>query len=155
MLLLTVVLRYNIRTQKQRASPKPLKSGLALTGKRITDMATKQATKTPTTINQATVCRCTDKATHEVFYAVKSDSSNKYYLVRWNEQAHAWQCNCVSRKPCKHERAVGEVLAARRTRIAAKIGGETPAIVAKMQAQEDAEANRRAAFDIQVNPWFA
>ncbi len=37
--------------------------------------------KTKTEIQQAAICRCTDKATHEVFYAVKSDSSDKHLDV--------------------------------------------------------------------------
>jgi hypothetical protein len=115
--------------------------------------STKTATKTPTNINQATVNRGIDKVTREVFYAVKSDRTNDWYQVRWI--GNTWRCNCPAMKPCKHERAVNEVLAVRRARIAAKIDEETSAIVAKMQTQEDAEANRRANMDIQFNPWFA
>jgi len=40
-------------------------------------------------------------------------------------------------------RAVNEVLAVRRASIAAQMGGEMPAIVARMQAEEDA---KRAAY---------
>ncbi len=99
---------------------------------------TQQVTRKPTEIQQATVCRCTDKATHEVFYVVKSDSQEGvWYQVRWNQQALRWQCNCPAVKPCKHERAVNEVLLERRARIASQMGGEVPAIVARMQAEED------------------
>lgn len=103
----------------------------------------KQATqKTPTQINQATICRCTDKATHEVFYAVKSDSSDTWYQVRWI--GNRWQCQCPATQCCKHERAVNEVLAVRRARIAAKIDEQTSEIVATMQAAEDERNARRA-----------
>ncbi len=97
-------------------------------------------TKTQTEIQSPVVYRITDKATHEHFYLVKSDSqANTYYQVRWNGQALDWQCNCPSRKPCKHQRAVQEVLKIRRAAIAAQMGGDTPAIVARMQAREDAK----------------
>src|SRR6266702_7133367 len=97
--------------------------------------------KTKTEIQQAAICRCTDKATHEVFYAVKSDSSDTWYQIRWN--GNTWMCDCPATKPCKHMRAVNEVLAVRRASIAAQMGGEMPAIVARMQAEEDA---KRAAY---------
>ena len=98
-------------------------------------MASTKTAKTPTSIQQAAICRCTDKATHEVFYTMKSDSSDEWYQVRWI--GNRWQCNCPATKPCKHERAVNEVLAVRRERIAAKIDEQTAAIVATMQAEED------------------
>lgn len=112
----------------------------------MTTTTTKQ-----TEITSASVARGVDKQTHEVFYVVKSDSqANTWYEVRWNAQALAWQCRCPSHKPCKHERAVNEVLKLRRARIAAEIGGDTPAIVARMQAAEDRklaeQAARREAF---------
>jgi hypothetical protein len=66
-------------------------------------------TKTPTPIKQAVVYRCTSKQTGEVFYAVKSDSSEEYYQVRWDEARHEWSCNCPSVKPCKHCRAIAEI----------------------------------------------
>src|SRR5438876_10335413 len=98
-------------------------------------MASTKTAKAPTQINQAAIYRCTDKATHEVFYTMKSDSTDTWYQVRWNGQA--WRCNCPATKPCKHERAVNEVLAVRRERIAAKIDEQTVEIVAEIQAQED------------------
>ncbi len=99
-------------------------------------MAKTATAKTPTQINQAAICRCTDKATHEVFYTMKSDLSDIWYQVRWI--GNRWQCNCpaMSHSVCKHERAVNEVLAVRRERIAAKIDEQTAAIVATMQAEE-------------------
>jgi hypothetical protein len=104
--------------------------------------------KTMTQTQQAAINRCKDKATHEVFYTVKSDSqADTWYEVRWNAQALAWQCQCPSRKPCKHERAVQEVLKLRRIRIAAAMGGEIPAIVAKMQADEDRELAARGTLN--------
>ena len=119
-------------------------------------MTTQVKTRKPLTeIQQASVCRCTEKATHEVFYAVKSDSSDTWYQVRFDHSRLAWTCNCPATKPCKHERAVQEVLKVRRAQVAEKMGGETPAIVAKLQREEDEKANRRAAMDIQFDPWFA
>ncbi len=112
----------------------------------------KQATaKVPTSIQQAAICRCTDKATHEVFYTMKSDLSDIWYQVRWI--GNRWQCNCpaMSHSVCKHERAVNEVLAVRRSRIAAKIDEQTSEIVATMQAEEDekneAEADETPGLD--------
>jgi len=111
---------------------------------------TQQATRKQTEIQQATICRCTDKTTHEVFYTVKSDSkADTWYAVRFNRPALEWQCNCPATKPCKHERAVNEVLRERRARVASQMGGETPAIVARMQADEDrklAAAEKREAY---------
>ena len=107
---------------------------------------TQQVTRKQTEIQQATICRCTDKATKEAFYAVKSDSQEGvWYQVRWNQQALRWQCGCPALKPCKHERAVNEVLVERRARIASQMGGEVPAIVARMQADEDQRLAERAA----------
>lgn len=51
--------------------------------------------------------RITIKATGETCYAVPSYTTpGIIYCVRWNAQAVAWQCNCPSVKPCKHERLV-------------------------------------------------
>lgn len=109
---------------------------------------------TKSEIQQATVARGKDKVTHETFYVVRSDScETTWYTVRWNNERLAWQCNCPATKPCKHERAVQEVLKIRRATIAAAMGGEVPAIVAKMQADEDkklAAAAKREAF-VQAN----
>jgi hypothetical protein len=107
------------------------------------------ATLTKTEIKSAAIYRVTDKMTHEKFYLVQSDSQAEvYYQVRW--QVNEWRCNCPATKPCKHERAVNEVLKIRRAALAAQMGGETPAIVARMQVREDAklaeQAARREAF---------
>jgi hypothetical protein len=102
------------------------------------------STKTETTIQQASIGRVTDKVTHEHYYVVKSDSSdNTWYTVRWNNAACEWQCNCPSYKPCKHERAVQEVLKIRRSQIALAMGGQAPKIVAKLQADEDKKLAKR------------
>jgi len=102
------------------------------------------ATLTKTEIKSAAIYRITDKTTHEKFYLVQSDSEpNIYYQVRW--QVNEWQCNCPSHKPCKHERAVNEVLKIRRAALAAQMGGEMPAIVARMQTREDAKLAEAAA----------
>ena len=71
-------------------------------------------TRKPTEIQSAAIYRCTDKITHEVFYLVKSDSSEEYYQVRFNASSAMWMCNCPATKPCKHMRAVTEVIAARK-----------------------------------------
>ncbi|HAG99435.1 MAG TPA: hypothetical protein DDW33_03345 [Ktedonobacter sp.] len=88
-----------------------------------------------TQISSATVNRVTNKVTHEVSYLVKSDSSEQYYQVRWDN--NQMMCNCAATRPCKHMRAVNEVLAERRARLAEKIGGEMPAIISEMQREED------------------
>lgn len=111
-------------------------------------MNTTTTTHKPTEIQQPVLYRCTDKSTHEVFYLVKSDSqADTWYAVRWNAQATAWQCSCPATKPCKHERAVQEVLKLRRQRIAAQMGGNVPAIVATIQAEEDKRVSQ-----VQVEP---
>jgi len=104
------------------------------------------------------IARGTDKITHETFYVVQSDSqANTWYQVRWNNERLMWCCNCPARcSGCKHTRAVNEILKIRRQRIAAAMGGQVPAIVAKLQAQEDAKlAVREAAADegLRFNPW--
>ncbi len=95
-------------------------------------------TTTKTEIKSAAIYRCTCKTTHEVFYMVASDSeAGVFYQVRFNQSAARWECNCPSAYPCKHVRAVNEVLAIRRARIATQMGGDAPAVVAQMQAEED------------------
>lgn len=75
-------------------------------------MSTQTATRKPTEIQQAVVHRCTCKETHEVFYVIRSDSDpNTWYQIRWD--VNGWRCNCPATKPCKHERAVTQVLAAK------------------------------------------
>jgi len=102
-------------------------------------------TKTAKTeIQSPVIYRITDKATGAKFYLVKSDSQeNTYYEVRW--QVNEWRCNCPATKPCKHERAVNEVLKIRRAALAAQMGGQVPATVARMQAREDAKLAEQAA----------
>ncbi len=102
-------------------------------------------TKKQTEITQASVARGVDKQTHEVFYVVKSDSSETtWYTVRWNNERLQWCCNCPARcDGCKHQRATLEVLKIRRQRIALAMGGEMPKIVAKLQAEEDAKLAAR------------
>src|SRR5258707_1256190 len=86
------------------------------------EMAT---TRKQTEITQASVARGVDKATHEVFYVVKSDTqANVWYEVRWNEQALCWQDKCPAHSAdCKHVRAVQEVLRVRRATIAVAMSG--------------------------------
>jgi SWIM zinc finger len=99
----------------------------------------KTTTTAPKTeIKSAALYRCTCKTTHEVFYMVASDSeAGVFYQVKFNHSAARWECNCPSSYPCKHVRAVNEVLAIRRARIATQMGGSVPAVVAQMQAEED------------------
>jgi hypothetical protein len=102
-------------------------------------------------IQSAAIYRCRDKVTHEIFYLVKSDSqSTTYYEVRWNNHTLQWECNCPATKPCKHERAVNEILKIRRAATAEAMGPGAVEAVARMQADEDrklaqleAEADRR------------
>jgi hypothetical protein len=96
-----------------------------------------------TEIQSAAIARGTDKVTHEHFYVVKSDSSDRWYEVRW--QVNAWSCNCAAHCQCKHVRAVNEILRIRRATIALAMGGQVPAIVAKLQAREDAKLAEQAA----------
>jgi hypothetical protein len=98
----------------------------------------------PTEIESATIARGIDKLTHETFYVVQSDSDpNIWHQVRWSNERLAWQCNgeeCryqADGTACKHARAVNDVLRIRRQQIALAMGGQTPAIVAKLQAKED------------------
>ncbi len=99
--------------------------------------ATSTTSKSTTEINSAAICRCTDKQTKEVFYLVKSDSSDEWYQVRFDHSCLAWTCRCPATKPCKHERAVQEVLKIRRERIATSMGPEALAAVKHMQAEDD------------------
>src|SRR5450755_2537592 len=101
-------------------------------------MATTKATRKPTEITSAAIYLCTCKTSHDIFYMVASDSeAGVFYQVRFNTSAARWECDCPSSYPCKHVRAVNEVLAIRRARIATQMGGSVPAIVAQMQAEED------------------
>lgn len=68
-----------------------------------------------TEISSAAIYRCTNKATGDVFYMVKSDSSDHFYRLDWN--GTAWMCDCPATKPCKHMRAVNEVIAAKQAAI--------------------------------------
>lgn len=75
---------------------------------------TQTAVRSKPEIKSAAICRCTDRMSSEVFYLVKSDSQFAlWYEVRWNDARHEWQCRCPATKPCKHERAVNEVLRAK------------------------------------------
>lgn len=78
----------------------------------------------PTEIQSPVVNRCTDKITHEVFYMVKSDSSEEYYRLTWNESAARYQCSCPATKPCKHMRAVSDIQQAKAEQAAANIVAE-------------------------------
>ena len=70
-------------------------------------------------ITQATIARGRDLSSGEIFYAVKSDTqANTWYEVRWNDDANGWRCNCPATQPCKHCRAVNEVLSAKRVALA-------------------------------------
>ncbi len=77
-----------------------------------------------TEIQSAALYRCTDKQTHEVFYLVKSDSSEEYYRLTWNNAAARYECSCPATKPCKHMRAVSDVAQAKAERVAANIIAE-------------------------------
>lgn len=102
-------------------------------------------TRKQTEITQATVARGKDKATGETFYVVRSDSSDTWHHITWNNARIAWECDgehCqyqAGGTTCKHTKAVLEVLKIRRATIALAMGGQTPAIVAKLQAEEDAK----------------
>jgi len=106
------------------------------------------ASSIKTEIQSASVARGKDKATGEVYFVVKSDSSETtWYTIRWSNQTLAWVCNCPAHTPtCKHTRSVNQVLAVRRATIALSMGPETVALVAKLQRDEDtrqAEASYR------------
>lgn len=110
-------------------------------------------TKQQTEIQQPAIARGKDKITHEVFYVVKSDSSETtWYTVRWNNERLMWCCNCPARcNGCKHTRAVNEVLAIRRKQIALAMGGQAPKIVAELQAQEDKKQAARLTREAYVD----
>jgi hypothetical protein len=107
-------------------------------------------------IQSASIARGVDKITHEVFFVVKSDSfETTWYTVRWNNERLMWCCNCPARcNGCKHVKAVNEFLCIRRASIAAAMGGQVPAIVAKLQRDEDRK-NAAAAEDeaLRFSPW--
>lgn len=87
-------------------------------------------TSKPTEIQSAVIYRCTDKVTRTVYYLVPSDSqSGTYYTVQFDRVRLAWRCSCPAHKPCKHERAVQEVLRLRRERIAHEVGGDMPVVM--------------------------
>jgi hypothetical protein len=101
------------------------------------------ATKQQTEIQSPVVYRVRDKATRQVMYLVQSDSHpNTYYRVQFSNQSLTWQCECPSRKPCKHERAVQEVLKLRRQRIAEAMGPEAVVAVARIQREDDRRQGR-------------
>lgn len=79
-------------------------------------MTAKTATKKQTEIQSATVNRVIDKASKKVLgYLVKSDTQEGvWYQVTWNREEHRYECTCPATKPCKHERAVSEVVKARK-----------------------------------------
>lgn len=58
--------------------------------------------------------RCTDKATGERIWAVRSSSQSLmknrevFHLVRWDAQAVRWVCQCPARKPCIHIRQAAQ-----------------------------------------------
>ena len=117
--------------------------------------------KTQATIQSAAIYRVTDKATHEKFYLVKSDSENVYHEVRWDGSRLAWTCNGDKCKfqhggtNCKHARATNEVLKIRRAALAAQMGGDTPAIVARLQAREERRLANLVSGedDLRFNAW--
>ncbi len=87
-------------------------------------------------INAATVNRVTDKATGKFLgYGVKSDSSEQYYCVNWNDARNEYSCNCKAIKPCKHIRAVVEVVKAR-TELKA-VNGELPGACGKVVSNRE------------------
>jgi hypothetical protein len=90
-------------------------------------------------IQSASIARGVDKITHEVFFVVKSDSCEiTWYTVRWNNERLMWCCNCPARcNGCEHVKAVNEFLRIRRATIAAAMGGQVPAIITKLQRDED------------------
>ncbi len=94
--------------------------------------------KQQTEIQSPAVYRYKDKVTHEVYYVVKSDSvENTWYEVHFDGHALTWRCTCPALKPCKHERAVNEVLKIRRATTAAQMGPSAVIAVGRMQADED------------------
>lgn len=77
----------------------------------------KTKTRKSTEIQSAAIYRCTCQETGEVFYLVASDSqSGTYHMVRFDNARLSWRCDCPAHKPCKHEKAVCEVVNARHRR---------------------------------------
>lgn len=96
-------------------------------------------TKAQTEIQQAAIYRRMNKFTHEVLYIIKSDSQvDTWYTLRFDHAGLAWTCDCPATKPCKHIRAVLEVLKLRRARLAEQIGGDMPAVIATIEAEQEA-----------------
>lgn len=105
-----------------------------------------------TEIQSAVIYRVTCKATREVFYRVASDSKvGEFYDLHFSHQTLSWECPCESRKPCKHQRAVNQVLAAKREMTAVKLGGDMPEAVAELQARED---RKLAQAEIESSPEY-
>jgi hypothetical protein len=82
-------------------------------------------TKKATEIQQTSIAKITVKATGKVFYQVKSDSTSEYYQLHLGADGQ-YHCNCKATKPCKHERALNEILDAR---IAAEFGFDEEELV--------------------------
>jgi hypothetical protein len=80
----------------------------------IVKQTTAKCRKSTKEITAATVNRVVSKAGEFLGYLVKSDSSEDYYQVTWNEKAARYECGCPATKPCKHIRAVQEVCQARK-----------------------------------------
>lgn len=106
-------------------------------------MATK--VKATPEIQQAAIFRCTSRESREVFYTMKSDTTNDWYTQRFDRASARWVCDCPSQKPCKHLRAVQEILRIRRARLAAKIGGDMPATIAQVEREQESRAEVAAA----------
>lgn len=86
-------------------------------------------TRKQTEINQASIahciapCDCTLK-THdghewsilqgEDVYSCKSDSSSDTYYMTWDFDRSEWRCSCPATKPCKHIRALCQIIQARK-----------------------------------------
>jgi hypothetical protein len=47
-------------------------------------------------------------------YSVKSDSSDETYYQAWNAERAEWECTCPATKPCKHMRALVQIIQARK-----------------------------------------
>jgi len=105
-------------------------------------------TKAITTITAPAIARGTDKISHETYYVCQSNTApNTWYQQRWSNARSMWQCNCPAGahgRPCCHLAAVQEVLKIRRATIALAMGGETPRVVAELQAREDRKLSREA-----------
>ncbi len=112
--------------------------------------------KQVTEITSPTIARGTDRQTHETFYVVKSDSSDTtWYTVRWNNERSMWCCNCPATQPCKHCRAVNQVLRLRRATIAATMGPGAVVAVARLQAEEDRKLERMMAAPLNRREFVA